>query len=271
MKIFLTKFYAFLRKDIKIGLSYKFNILIQILAIFFVVSIIFFSLNSTNNQISNSSSIEQNYEFFQVLIGIALIDFMFSSMSVFAREVRLAQTYGTFETLMITNTSILTILLSSYALTFSRSILRILIYILLGKFIFGLAISFGNIPAFLFLVIYSAIPFIGIGLIAASFIILFKVGNIITLFTGLTSIFFSGIFFSIESLPSVFADISNNLPLTIGLDLAKEALVGGISVKQVYPGILVIFYQIALLIPTSILLVYYSLKIAKKNGSLNFY
>ena len=157
MKIFLTKFYAFLRKDIKIGLSYKFNILIQILAIFFVVSIIF-SLNSTNNQISNSSSIEQNYEFFQVLIGIALIDFMFSSMSVFAREVRLAQTYGTFETLMITNTSILTILLSSYALTFSRSILRILIYILLGKFIFGLAISFGNIPAFLFLVIYSAIP-----------------------------------------------------------------------------------------------------------------
>ena len=85
MKIFLTKFYAFLRKDIKIGLSYKFNILIQILAIFFVVSFIFFSLNSTNNQISNSSSIEQNYEFFQVLIGIALIDFMFSSMSVFAK------------------------------------------------------------------------------------------------------------------------------------------------------------------------------------------
>ena len=70
-------------------------------------------MNFINNQISNLSSIEQNYEFFQVLIGIALVDFMFSSMSVFAREVRLAQTYGTFETLIITNTSILTILLSS--------------------------------------------------------------------------------------------------------------------------------------------------------------
>ena len=265
MTSFLTKFLAFLRKDIKIALSYKFNIILQIILIVFIISLIFFSAISSDDIGLKDS------EFFKILVGIALIDFMFSSMSVFAREVRLAQTYGTFETLMITNTSILTILLSSYALTFSRSILRILIYILLGKFIFGLAISFGNIPAFLFLVIYSAIPFIGIGLIAASFIILFKVGNIITLFTGLTSIFFSGIFFSIESLPSVFAGISNNLPLTIGLDLAKEALVGGISVKQVYPGILVIFYQIALLIPTSILLVYYSLKIAKKNGSLNFY
>ena len=143
---------------------------------------------------------------------------------------------------------------------------RILIYNA-GKFIFGLAISLETyLPSYF---IFIAIPFSRI--IAASFIILFKVGNIITLFTGVISIFFSGIFFSIESLPSAFAGISNNLPLTIGLDLAKEALVGGISFKQVYPGILVIFYQIALLIPTSILLVYYSLKIAKKNGSLNFY
>ena len=89
MRSFFTKFLAFLRKDIKIALSYKFNILLQIILIVFIISLIFFSAISVDD-VGN-----KNLGFFKILVGIALIDFMFSSMSVFSREVRLAQTYGT--------------------------------------------------------------------------------------------------------------------------------------------------------------------------------
>lgn len=269
MNNFLKKFFAFLRKDLKIAISYKFNLFMQMLGILFVISLIFFSFNDPTTSLNQMN--DKNVEFFKVLVGIALIDFMFSSMSVFSREVRLAQTHGTFEALILTKTSILTILLSSYALTFARSILRILIYILISKFLFGIDISLINIPPFLALVIYNSIPFIGIGLFAASFIILFKVGNIINSLVGLTSIFFSGIFFSIEALPDYFINISNNLPLTISLDISKEALFGSFNFSDVSQALLKVLFISIFFLPMGIFLVYYSLKIAKTNGSLNHY
>ena len=271
MKEFLIKFVAFFEKDIKIAFTYKFNILIQILAIIFVLSLFFFAFNNPDVTDESFSSSGQYYEFFKILIGIALIDFMFSSMSVFSREIRFAQSYGTFEALMVTNTSILIILISSYALTFVRAMLRILIYILIGKIIFDLEFSYLDIPIFFALLIYSSIPFIGIGLIAASFIIIFKVGNIINFIVGLTSIFFSGIFFSIDSLPTHIGSISNGLPLTIGLDVIQKALLEGFFLNQILTELTQIFYLIIVFLPSGIFLVYHSLKIAKKNGSLNHY
>ena len=261
----MSKFLAFLRKDIQIVLSYRFNLLLQLILITFIISLISFSSVADNDAGLGDS------EFFKILVGIALIDFMFSSMSVFSREVRFAQTYGTFEALILTKTSILTILLSSYALTFSRSVFRILIYILISKFIFGADVALSNIPIFLVLVIYTCIPFIGIGLFAASFIILFKVGNVISFFVAISSIFFSGIFFSLDAIPDYLAKISDNLPLTIGLDIAQQALLNNFSLKEAFPDLLKILYMSVLFVPTGILLVYYSLKEAKKNGNLNYY
>jgi len=268
---FFKKFLAFLRKDIKIALSYKFNILLQFFAVLFLLSLFSFSLNNIDFYSFENNSPSRYYEFFRILIGIALIDFMFSSMSVFSREVRLAQNHGTFEALILTNTSILTILLSSYALTFAKSFIRIIIYILIGIFIFGLDIPLKNIPIFLLIVIYNALPYVGVGLIAASFIILFKVGNLINLFVGLFSIFFSGIFFSIDSLPNELINIANNLPLSISLDLGQQALLNNFSFHEAFPELLKVSYLIILFLPSSIILVYHSLRISKKNGSLNHY
>lgn len=271
MNELITKFLAFLQKDIKIALSYKFNILMQAFVILFFLSLFFYSLSDTNVSGENFSASNKYYEFFKILIGIALIDFMFSSMSVFSREIRFAQTHGTFEALMLTNTSILTILLSSYALTFVRTAFRILIYILIGKIVFGLEISYFDIPILFALLIYSSIPFIGIGLLAASFIILFKVGNIINFIVGLTSIFFSGIFFSVESLPHNFDVIANSFPLTIGVDLIEKILIEGLALNEILSELIRILYLIIIFLPSGIFLVYYSLKVAKRNGSLNYY
>ncbi|MAV80485.1 MAG: hypothetical protein CMD12_00660 [Flavobacteriales bacterium] len=265
MRFFLSKFFAFLRKDIQTTLSYKFNLLLQIIFIIFIISLIFFSAIPSNDAGNGNS------EFFKILVGIALIDFMFSSMSVFSREVRLAQMHGTFEALILTKTSILTILLSSYALTFSRSFFRMLIYVFISKFIFGVDITLSNIPIFFTLVVYNCIPFIGVGLFAAAFIILFKVGNVISFFVAIPSIFFSGIFFSLDAMPEYLVVISNNLPLSIGLDIAEQALLSDFDLGEAFPDLLKILCMSLLFVPTGILLVYYSLKEAKKNGNLNHY
>ena len=271
MNEFIKKFQAFLEKDLKIALTYKFNIVMQIFVMIFFFSLFFYTFNSSSISDDNFTSSSQYYEFFKILIGVALIDFMFSSMSVFSREIRFAQSYGTFEALMITNTSILIILLSSYALTFARSILRILIYILIGKLAFDIEISLLDLPVFFALLIFCSIPFIGIGLFAASFIIIYKIGNIINFVVGLISIFFSGIFFSTESVSDQLGSIGSNFPLTIGIDVVIKVLLEEMPIYEVMGELKRIFLLIAIFFPSGIFLVYYSLKVAKKNGSLNHY
>mgnify|MGYP001219692481 CR=1 FL=1 len=268
---FHSIFFAFLRKDIKIALSYKFNLFVQLLAMLFAFSLLFFATRGHVEAQHTGEVAIQHLSFFKAIVGIALIDFMFSSMSVFSREVRSAQTFGTFEALIVTNTSILVILMSSFAMTFCRSMFRICIYVLAAKFIFSVKISLVNVPAFLLLIIFNTLPFIGVGLLTASFIILFKVGNLINFFVGSLSIFFSGIFFSTESLPNWLIAISHNLPLTIGSDLALLSLLGQTSFNQIYPELMKVLGMALISLPTGILLVYYALRVSKQNGSLNYY
>ena len=45
----MSKFLAFLRKDIQIALSYRFNLLLQLILITFIISLIFFSLVANND------------------------------------------------------------------------------------------------------------------------------------------------------------------------------------------------------------------------------
>ena len=88
---------------------------------------------------------------------------------------------------------------------------------------------------------------------------------------GLTSIFFSGIFFSVDALPNSFGIVGNGLPLTTGLGLIEKILLEGLDLNKVLPELLRILYLIIIFLPSGIFLVYYSLKVAKKNGSLNYY
>ena len=158
--------------------------------------------------------------FMNILVGIALIDFMMSSLTVFSREVRNAQTIGTFESLLITKTSPALLIFSSYALTLFRSCIRIFIYFIICKYFFDIPLDLSKTPLFLVLAIFCSLPFIGLGMISASFIIVFKVGNIVNLLISLLSIFFSGIFFPTNTFFYYVENVSN-FPLKINLMYAR--------------------------------------------------
>ena len=72
-------------------------------------------------------------------------------------------------------------------------------------------------------------------------------------------------------MPENFANISNNLPLTIGLDIAQQALLNNFEPNEAFPKLLKVLYMSVFFLSIGILLVYYSLKEAKINGNLNYY
>ncbi len=261
---FLNKFSAFLIRDLKISLTYKFNLFIQLISLIFLLTIAFFSLQDNITSKSNLSYIH----FF---LNLASVDFMLSSLSVFSREIRTSQLLGTFEAMLLTKTSFLTVIFSSYARTLLRCIVRSIIYFMICKLFFYAEISFFNTIILILFFIYNSIPFIAIGLISASFIVAFKVGDISTFFISLIAVFFSGIFFPINSLPNflhVFSDIN---PLRVGLDTSKILIEDNFVFLDLLPYLSITFIQIILFLPLGIFLLNYGFKLARKNGNLSFY
>ena len=261
---FLNKFCAFLIRDLKISLTYKFNLLIQVAGLIFLLTVAFFSLSE---DIQN----QNNLNYIHFFLNLASIDFMLSAISVFAREIRTAQIAGTFEAMLLANTSFFTVILSSYARTLVRCLTRTIIYFFICKLFFYVEISFFDILAILLSLIYNSIPFIAIGLISVSFIVAFKVGNVANFFVSLIAIFFSGIFFPINSLPQFLQFFGDINPLKVGLETAKILIKDNFVFLDLFPYLTVTLIEIILFLPIGIILLNYGFKLARKNGNLSFY
>ena len=261
---FLNKFGAFLIRDLKISLTYKFNLLIQVVGLIFLLTVAFFSLKEGNQD-------QANLNYIHFFLNLVSIDFMLSAISVFSREVRTAQIAGTFEAMLLTNTSFFTIIFSSYARTLARCVTRAIIYFLICKLFFYAEISFFDMLFLIALLIYNSIPFIVIGLISVSFIVAFKVGNVANFFISLIAIFFSGIFFPITSLPYYLQSFADINPLKVGLETTKILIDDNFAFLDLFPYLTVTLIEIVLFLPIAIISLDYGLKLAKKNGSLSFY
>ena len=88
------------------------------------------------------------------------------------------------------------------------------------------------------------------------------------------SIFLSGIFFPIDLLPLQLQEISEYNPLSNSVEIMTNILImndQAFSFSDIYINIINIVVMILIFIPTGLILVYYSLKASKFNGSLNHY
>ena len=264
MNSFIRKFNAFLERDIKIALSYKFNLIIQSVWLLFIFLLIFFVFQDSD--IENS-----NFNYLNAFLSIVSLDFMFSSLNVFSRQVREAKTLGTFESILLTNTSFLAIIFSSYATTFLRMLIRTILYLFVCKFFFYPSMDLLDIFSVLLSLFFNSIPFIGLGLISASLIVIFKMGDISNFLISLLSIFFSGIFFPVSSLPPFFSSFGQITPLNICLETSKVIMNENFVLSDLLPYLKMTGIEILLFLPLGIYLINFSLKVAKKEGSLSFY
>ena len=265
MSSFLKKFTAFFERDLKIAFSYKFNLFIQVIWLLFMFLVIFFAFKGSPNS-ENSS-----FSYLNAFLSLVSIDFMFSSLNVFSREIRLAKTLGTFESVLLTKTPFFTIILSSYATTFFRMLLRTILYLTVCKYFFYADLSFTDIFTVLVTFFFNSIPFIALGLISGSLIIIFKMGDISNIIISLLSIFFSGIFFPITSLPAFMSSFGSVTPLNICLETSKKVLDSNFVFADLLPFLKITFIEILLFLPLGVFFINYAFKFAKKEGSLSFY
>ena len=261
----ISKIAAFLHRDFLILKSYKLDIILQAVMALVIPLVAYLLTKISTIETSFSERFASN------LFSLILIDYMFSIMGVFSLRVREAQLQGNFEILFLTKTSFEFILMVSSISTILRCWLRSLIYISAANIFFSTDIPINLIPSILMLSLICILPFLGIGLLSASFIIIFKKGNPINFLVGLVSIIFSNIFFQNEVLPLFFDKLYEFSPIFIGNEMLLTLTYSTFLDTSFYQNFLMILSYSVFLLFFGIITVKYAIKKSKENGTLNQY
>lgn len=271
MKSFFSKICVFVKRDFLIETSYKLAFGLAWMNIF-VLAIMFYYISKLFHGMKSVSLEEYGGEYFPfVFIGLALSGYLKTALLTFSRKIRTEQMMGTLEAMITTPTSILTIITALPIWSFIFNAVPVIIYFLFGIYFFGITTINSNYAGMFIIIILTMISSASIGIISASFIIVFKNGDPLAWAISLFSDFFAGAFFPISLLPAGLRSISKLLPMTYTLKYLRGAFLQGYTFNMLLPYITILTVFSAVLFPLSILIFIYSIHRAKITGSLSHY
>lgn len=269
--MFISKPIAFIQRDFAIQVSYRFAFLIQSLVIV-LPTLTFFFMSELFGELVAPKLEKYGGDYFSfVLVGFAFSNYLQVSIQGLSRTIREGQMMGTLEALLVTQTEIPTIILSSSLYSFLWTSLRVVVFLLIGVFAFGIDISSANYGAALLIMLLTITSFSSLGIISASFIMIFKRGDPIAWIFTSASWLLGGVYYPITVLPEWLRRFSYLLPITYSLEGMRLALMKGHSLAALAPNIYALIVFSVVMLPISVLIFRYAVKRAKMDGSLAQY
>ncbi|MBN2659491.1 MAG: ABC transporter permease [Spirochaetales bacterium] len=264
----MNKMLAFLRRDWQSMVSYRFRFILQFLGIGFTVVFLFFVGRTFRGGFSVELERYGNDYFAFAILGMTLSTFVSTGLYSFSSQIRNAQIEGTLEALLMTPNSVYTILIGNSLWSFLKSFLESIFLLGVSLILLKLTADATQIALLLLLLILTFGAFISVGLVSASFTLVFKQGNPINAFFGASSYFLGGLLFPVEVMPRGIQWISKMLPLTHASRTVREILLVGPQDRRIVPSLLFLLIFTALVGPLSLYIFHHALKRAKKDGSL---
>jgi ABC-2 type transport system permease protein len=183
---------AFIKKDFIIETSYKLSFLLTWCGMVFSI-VTFYFIAKLFDKGAMPYLKEYGVEYFPfVLIGIAFSGYLMTSLNSFSANLRREQMMGTLEAMLMTPTEIPIIIISMSVWNFIFGSINIIGYILFGVLFFGINFVNPNFFGAFIILFLTIISFSSIGIISASFIMIFKRGDPITWSIGTFSSLFGG-------------------------------------------------------------------------------
>ena len=262
------KLVAFVKKDILVTLSYRFRLLLDLVGNLVALLIFYFIGKTFSTTISPFLQRYGNDYFSYVLVGIATANFVTIGLSALADEVRSSQVQGTLEYLLATPTSIYTILIGSTLWSFVTAFFSAAGILVLGAIFLHFQVALDAALMSVLILLLTFIAFLAIGMLSASFVIIFKQGNPIEYVLGWSSFFLGSVIFPVEVLPRPFQHLAQILPITHAVRALRELLLAESTVGAVVPSIRNLVIFIVVLAPISVIFLRYAVNRAKRDGNL---
>lgn len=271
MFFFIRKMCAFIHRDFLEALSYKTSFFLQFFSLFISLFIFHFLSKLFGQAVIPSLEPYGGNYFSFVLIGVAFSSYLETSLHSFSQKIREAQMTGTIEAILVTQTEIPTIIISSSLYSFLWTSFQVVIYLIAGIFLFKVDMKGANVMAAGIILLLTITTFSSLGILSASFIMVFKKGDPIAQFFSGLSWFLGGVYYPISVLPLWLRRCSYFIPLTYSLEGMRFALLKGYSLQALKPYILGLGLYTLLVGPLSIFLFRLAVNRAKRDGSLAHY
>ena len=267
----LDKILAFVQRDFRIDLSYRFNFalrLAQIIAT--LVTCFYIAQLFSKNKAVNVSVIGSDYFSF-VIIGVAFLDYLIFALNNLSEGIRQEQVTGTLEAVLVSPTGIPILTVGEIMWDLIFNSLIIVVYIALAAAFFGLDVSRINVASSFAILLLSVVSLSGIGMISAAFVIVLKKGNPIAWTVATCATVFGGVYYPVGITPHFMQVASYMLPFTYSLTGLRLAILKGSGFRELAPEMLTLCVFCLILVPLGITLFGYALKRCKASGSLGYY
>ncbi|PYS82242.1 MAG: hypothetical protein DMF67_13670 [Acidobacteria bacterium] len=261
---------AFVVRDFQLAVSYRLDFLMRILSILFVTTTLFF-ISQIFAATFSTPDAQWRDPFLAWITALPFLNYFMTGFSSLATAIRSEQAQGTLESVLMTPIGIPTLIVASSAWDFTQASFHSFLYLFFGWAFFGVEYRGSFLLAALFLLL-TTLVFASIGILSASFAVVFKRGDPFGVIIGTGSALFSGVFFPVQLLSQVagrgFRLVSQLIPTTYGIDGIRRVLIQGQSFAEVRRPLLTLLVFLVALLPFSLWVFTRAVRRAKREGSL---
>jgi len=202
------------------------------------------------------------------LIGFVFLDYLNAAMDTFDHSLQEARDSGTLEHLLVTQTSLPVFMAGSALYPFLATTLRIAVYFLWSAALFHFPLHFANWLSVFIVLLASLLAFSGLGILSASYLLVFKRGNPAKWFVlGITSII-GGSLFPVSILPDWLQIVARFNPVTYALDATRAAILTGAGLLALWRPIATLLLFAVILLPLSMSVFAWAVRRTKATGTL---
>ena len=261
---------AFLRRDFREALTYKFSFVSSFVGILLSSATFYFVARLVPPGTPSLGPFGGDYFSFAI-VGVAFSSLLGMFQSGLSAVVRSAQVSGTLEALLVTPASIPTVLFGSSLYSLLLQVFRTLLHFGVALAFFGMTLGRVNGPGVLFVGVLTILCFLGVGILSASFILVYKTGSPFGWILGTVSGLLGGVVFPVALLPPWIRWVSSLLPVTYALDGMRKSLLASAGFAEVLPDIAALAVFNIILLPASLLAFRLAVRKAKRDGTLSHF
>ena len=256
-------------RDLMVARTYRTPFIADVIQALFGATMFFYAARFVDSpQLRGALPQPGNYFAF-ALVGWVFFDYLGVAMDTFDQSLMEARDSGTLEHLLVSQTSLPLMLAGSAIYPFLITTLRIAIYLIWGALLFHFPLGDANWISVVVVLAASLLSFSGLGILSASYLLLFKRGNPAKwLLIGLWGIA-GGMLFPVTILPDWLQIVARLNPMTYALNAMRAALLGGARVPRLLPAIELLLLFAIILLPVSMLVFYWTLERTKITGTLS--
>src|ERR1051325_2372754 len=269
-RLFFRRIWAFVVRDWRLELSYRMQLFLRVLSILILVTTFFF-VSKIFVGFADPRFTQWRDPLAAWLTGMAMLNYFMTGFSSLANAIRQEQVQGTLESVLMTPISVPNVIVASSAWDFVQATFYSSLYLIFGWLFFDVHYRGSFLLALVFLLLTTFV-LACLGILSASFAMVFKRGDPFGIFLGAGSALFSGVFFPTQLLSQYagngIANVSRLLPPTYGLDGIRRVLIAGQSLMQVREPLITLLIFLIILLPFSLWVFGRAIRRAKREGSL---